>query len=202
MTGKTHFAAGEAAVLLLLHPSTPKELALCVGTAAIGSLLPDVDSTTSKSHKELSLLLSISTIALIIITALELHFDLGIIRLLQRETNLLRIVLGVAAFLMICGIGLTLPHRSFMHSITCLMLLSGIVWEIFPVLLPAFFVSMSSHLILDLLNRKGLQLFFPLDGRYCLHLCPASGRVNDMLCTLASTAALGGLSLSVYLMVQ
>lgn len=199
MTGKTHFAVGEAAALLLTHPSTPRELALCIGTAAVGSLICDVDSTTSRSHKELAALLSVSAFAVVVISALELHFDLGILRLLQHQTNAPRILLGLTAFLLICGYGMKLPHRSFMHSLPCLALLSGLCWEIFPTLFPAFAVGMASHLILDITNRRGLQLFFPLKKRYCLRLCSSSGKINNTVCHIGSAAVLLGLALSLFL---
>lgn len=202
MTGKTHFAVGEAAALLLLHPSAPKELALCVGTAAVGALLCDIDSTSSRSHKELAALLSVTTVAVVVISALDLHFDLGILRLLQRQTNSFRILLGLTLFLTICGWGMKLPHRSFMHSIPCLALLSGIVWEIFPTLLPPFFIGMVSHLVLDIFNRRGMQLFWPIKKRFCLKMCSSSGRINDTICSVGTAAALGGMVLSLYLIFQ
>lgn len=199
MTGKTHFVVGEAAALLLTHPNTPKSLALCIGTAAIGALVSDVDSTTSRSHKELDTLLSITAAALVTTTVLELYFDLGIVRLLQTQTNAVRILLGLAAFLLVCGYGMDKPHRSFMHSLPCLFLLSFLVWEMFPALLPAFFISMASHLLLDLTNRRGLRLLFPLRWKLCFKLCPSSGRVNDLVCHVGTAAALMGLALSLSL---
>lgn len=198
MTGKTHFAVGEAAALLLLHPAAPKDLVLCMGTAAVGSLICDVDSTTSRSHKELDLLLGVLGTAAVLISALELHFDLGILRLLEKETSLLRILMGLSAIILTCIYGMKRSHRSFMHSIPCLLLLSSLVWETFPTLMPAFFLSMTSHLLLDIPNRRGLQLFYPLKKRFCLHLCTSGGKANNVVFHIASVSALLGFLLALY----
>lgn len=200
MTRKTHISVGEAAALLLIHPRTPKELVLCLGTAAIGSLISDVDSTSSKSHKELNTLLSVTAFAVVTASYLELHYDLGILRLLQQETSLSRILLGLLPLLLICSYGMKCPHRSFMHSLPCLFLLSFLIWEVFPTLLPAFFIGMLSHLLLDLTNRRGLQLFYPLKWRFCLKLWPSQGRMNDLICDLGVAGVLAGLSFSFMLM--
>ena len=50
MTGKTHVAIGTAASLLVTQPSTLKELFICLGVAIVGSVISDIDVTTSESH--------------------------------------------------------------------------------------------------------------------------------------------------------
>lgn len=199
MQGKTHFAIGEAAALLLLCPQTPKELALCVGTAAVGSLLPDADATTSRSHRELTRLIGVAGMAFVAVTVLELQYDLGIYQMLQRQTSLFRILMGLAAFLMICFYGMNRPHRTFMHSLTCLGILSAVVWDIFPALLPAFVISVFTHLLLDLANRQGLQLFYPMRKKFSLRLCSSKGYVNELLGKIGGIAALIGLIRCIYL---
>lgn len=196
MTGKTHFAVGEAATLLLLQPATPKDLILYMGVASVGSLICDVDSTTSKSHKALTTLSITAVLALGVTVALELEYQVGIWAMLRRQTDLFHIVTCLALMLVVCNYGMHQPHRSFMHSFLALGLLSLLVWQAFPPLLYPFLISMSSHMAIDLLNRKGLVLFFPFPASYCFKLCPASGQVNDMLYTCASIAMGVGVLLS------
>lgn len=198
MTGKTHIAVGEATALILTHPTTAKGLALCVGAAAVGSLICDIDVTSSQSHRDLAVISSVAAGAAAIIAGLELHFNLGILSLLQRQTSLWRILLGLFIILLVCNFGMRQPHRSFMHSILGWFLLSVLVGEIFPFLVPAFALSMASHILLDLLNRKKVRLFYPLRRGFCLNICPSSGRVNDLICLAGSIAASLGLAVSLW----
>jgi inner membrane protein len=46
---------------------------------------------------------------------------------------------------------------------------------------PYFAIGFATHLLLDLLNRKGEQLLYPLKNTYCLGVCSSSGVVNDIL---------------------
>ena len=198
MTGKTHFAVGEAAALLLTHPTTAKGLALCLGAAAVGSMISDIDVTSSHSHRDVTIITSTALASAAIIAGLELHFHLGILSLLQRQTNIWRILLGLVVSLAICNFGMQQPHRSFMHSLFGWFLLTALVGEIFPFLVPAFALSMASHILLDLLNRKRVRLLYPLHRGFCLNLCPASGRINDLICLAGSAAAGVGLALSLW----
>lgn len=198
MTGKTHFVVGEATALLLTLPATPQELLLCTGAAAVGSVICDIDSSSSKSHKELTTLLSVVTVAATLIAALEVHYGLGIVRLLQRQTSLMRVLLGLAVILGVCSFGMHQPHRSFMHSIPCWALLSVLVWDIFPALTPAFSYAMASHILLDLLNRRKVQLLYPLDWGLCFRLSSSQGRLNDQICLIGSLLAGAGLALSLW----
>lgn len=51
MLGKTHMAVGVAASLLLLQPRTLPELILGAGTAAVGSVISDIDCGSSESSR-------------------------------------------------------------------------------------------------------------------------------------------------------
>jgi inner membrane protein len=198
MTGKTHLAVGEAAALLLTHPTSPRTLALCVGTAAIGSLICDIDVTTSHSHRDQVKISSVAVLATAVTAVLELHFQLGILAMLQRQTNLMRILLGLAVILMVCNFGMRQPHRSFMHSILGWGILTGLVWEIFPFLAPVFAVSMASHILLDLLNRKKVRLLYPFGKGVCFRLCPADGAVNDLLWLIGTIAFFASFALCLW----
>ena len=78
-------------------------------------------------------------------------------------------------------IGVATPHRTFTHSLLCLVLwtLSGQL--VSPQLGAAFSIGIASHLLLDLFNRKGQRLLFPLKKRFCLNVCASDGRANQAL---------------------
>lgn len=180
MTGRTHFVVGETAALLLSSPGDWKELTLCVGAAAIGSSICDIDVSTSKSHRYLTrvLLLTAAVAALMIVA--EWYGHLGILALLQQQVVLWHALVGCGVFLAICAIGMHCPHRTLMHSLPGWFLLCGILRWAMPPLAAGFAISMMTHILLDLLNYKGIHLLYPVPGRYSLDLCPADGKADRM----------------------
>lgn len=197
MTGKTHLAVGAAAALLLTRPSSPGALALCLGTAAVGSVICDIDAVSSRSHRQMTALTSGTALLIAVASALELHFGFGFINIL-RQTNMARILLGLILFLIVCNYGMRQPHRSFMHSIPGWAILSALVWEIFPGLTRFFAIAMASHILLDLLNRKRVRLLYPLKWGLAFRLCPSDGHINGLICMGGIVAACLGLVLSLW----
>ena len=57
LTGKTHLTVGTAATILITQPSDWKSFLLCMGAAAVGSCVSDIDVSTSGSHKGLQRIL-------------------------------------------------------------------------------------------------------------------------------------------------
>ena len=51
MLGKTHMAVGVAASMLLFQPNTLPELIFGAGAAAIGSVISDIDCSSSESSR-------------------------------------------------------------------------------------------------------------------------------------------------------
>ncbi len=129
MTGKTHLVCGEALALCLLHPAAPRTLVLCLGAAAVGSVIPDVDVTTSASHRELVRIVSTAGAALLLGWALNTIFQLHIERFLLRYAGGREMTAWAVLFLGLCVFGTTQPHRSFMHSLAGLALLTFCVWR-------------------------------------------------------------------------
>lgn len=195
MTGKTHFACGEALALCLLRPSTPSALLICLGAAAVGSVVSDVDVTTSESHRDLARIVSISCAAAALTWAANTILNLELQRFLLRFTSWAQLGAWAVLFLALCVFGACRPHRTFMHSLTGLALLGGCVWMgARPFALP-FCVAMASHIALDLLNRKGMQLFYPLNRRFALRLCASNGMADRLFCLAGGLGLAAGLAL-------
>ena len=57
MTKNTHLASGLAISVAFIRPTSFKSLAICLTSAAIGSLISDIDITTSKSRKDLDIII-------------------------------------------------------------------------------------------------------------------------------------------------
>lgn len=63
MMFKTHAAAGIASAVFITHPNDIKSLFICGAAACIGSVISDIDVTTSKSRKGLGKIIAIAGIA-------------------------------------------------------------------------------------------------------------------------------------------
>ena len=68
MTKDTHIAGGLAITMALAMPQGFKELAVCLTAATIGSVISDIDITTSESRRDLNKILIISVVAIVILS--------------------------------------------------------------------------------------------------------------------------------------
>lgn len=191
MLGKTHMAVGVAASLLLLQPHTLPELILGAGTAAVGSVISDIDCGTSESSRRADQIIFVLETIVIGIVVIEAHWHLGLYQRLMSNSSVSRIVLACAAFLAICAYGKKTPHRSFFHSFLAGGLLMSSVGVFLPILVPYFGIAFASHLVLDFLNHKGEQLLYPYRKRFSLGICSASGLVNRLFLFCGSVLSVG-----------
>lgn len=191
MLGKTHMAVGVAASLLLLQPHTLPELILGAVTAAVGSVISDIDCGTSESSRRADQIIFVLETIVIGIVVVEAHWHLGLYQRLMSNSSVSRIVLACAAFLAICAYGKKTPHRSFFHSFLAGGLLMSSVGVFLPILVPYFGIAFASHLVLDFLNHKGEQLLYPYRKRFSLRICSASGLVNRLFLFCGSVLSVG-----------
>lgn len=78
-------------------------------------------------------------------------------------------------------VGLNTKHRTFTHSFFAMAMYVGLVYMFCRPATVPFAIGYASHLISDLFNKLGLQLFFPLKWRPCLKLCRSNKRANRVL---------------------
>lgn len=181
MLGRTHFFVGIATALIALRPESLPVVVAGTGAAAIGGVISDIDSGTSTAHKEADKIVVAASLALGAVIIIEYNFHIGIYKRLLADSNLYRIMTGSLAFILLCVFGMRQPHRSFMHSLLALFLLSSCVGIIFPEVTPYFTIGYASHLIIDLLNRKREKIFWPMKKGYSFNLCSSKGYVNKIM---------------------
>lgn len=191
MLGKTHMAAGVAVSLFIMPPKNIQELILGTGVAAIGAVISDIDIGTSDSHKEADKIIGMAALVVTAMIAVECIWHVGLYRRLMRNSSAARIMVSAVSFLMICDFGKGRPHRSFMHSILALFLLTGCVLVFLPMAAPYFGIAFASHLAIDLLNRKGERLFYPWKKGFSLKLCSSKGLVNKLMFRICSLVSVG-----------
>lgn len=181
MTGKTHLAVGIASALCLTQPETPRELVLCLSASAVGSMISDIDVTTSDSREALNRITLLAGAAILLAGIAEIRLDLGIVRNFDRQSSGFRLAVGLAAFWLVCAFGKNQPHRSFMHSFAGIAALTGILALIYPPVVPYFMTAMISHTAIDLLNRRKVRLLYPLKWGFCFGVCSSDGWVDRKL---------------------
>lgn len=188
MTGKTHMAVGMSITLLFTRPEDVTSLMLCLGVSIIGSVISDIDVNTSISYRKLNQVTKIALFSFIILSIADAWLQFGIIELVKQNSSIMRLLIGFLIFLIICAFGKRLPHRSFMHSLPAVSILTAVVFIMLPKASVYFAVSMLSHIILDILNYKNVRLFYPSKWGISLDLCRANGTANTVLFWIGNTA--------------
>ena len=175
MTGKTHLSVGTAAAVCVTQPQTLSSLLLCLGTAAIGSVISDIDVTTSDSREQLN---KISILTLLVIAALlfaEWKWNVGIRYRFQKESSIYRLAVSFLLFLGVCTFGKNQPAQ-VLHAFSAR---TGdpkryCVWN-FPGPYPLFFfvAMLSHHARFDMLNYKMCVFYTHLNSASAWTMCHA-----------------------------
>ena len=186
MLGKTHFVLGMASALAITQPQTVPGVITAMTAGAIGGWIVDVD--IKNSDRELSEEARRENIydaiidGLFILAFIVVDFFIGK-GMCQYVIDNWGVLIWGALFgiIILILIGLNTKHRTFTHSFLAMSLFSGLVYLFCrPAAIP-FAIGYGSHLIADLFNRLGLQLFFPLKWRPCLKLCRSDKKANHIL---------------------
>ena len=76
------------------------------------------------------------------------------------RSNMYQFISGLAILVVICIICKELPHRSFTFY-TGFITFSLIIYYIYHDMMLPFAIAMSSHIILDMLNKKSVLIWYP-----------------------------------------
>ena len=149
MLGRTHFFVGIAAALAIQQPQTFPVLVAGTGAAAIGGVIPDIDSSSSEAHRSADEAILVSVLAVIAVIVADRVFHAGIYEKIRSDSSMERVVIGIALFLAVCAFGSRQPHRAFMHSFVALLLFTWCVSIILPAAAPYFATAFGSHMVID-----------------------------------------------------
>ena len=187
MTGKAHTALGVGTALGACElmgcvgGSDLSKVGLCVVVAATAATLPDIDVGAAKKVYRYSIMGLLAALVAAVLFAVLKHGSVG------------EIPLTLVGLVIVCGLsifGKNQPHRGFTHSFTALaayavgvvLCTGGMAMKYRRVVVIAFVIAYLSHILIDLLNKKGEQLFYPMPKRYCFKVCTASGVGNEATC--------------------
>ena len=178
MMGKTHVSMGIAAAFLVLQPTTAGEFAVAVIGGAGGGLLPDIEVRSSLSFRDPMNARWIALALALLFLGVDEAVD-GPILTAVAQNSPLQLFAGALIFLVAGLFGRRSAHRTFTHSLLGLAVFCFGLGLVCAPLVVSFAVGFASHVLLDLLNKKPVQLFYPLKaGRFCLKLVYANGVVN------------------------
>lgn len=181
MLKHTHVMTGCAVTLAVFHPDDYPTLLMSLAAGMIGSEIADIDSATSKSHKDADLICTTAFASVLAVLLTDVKMHAGICKQIFSNNSYLQILIGCFLFLGLCMYGKEKPHRTFMHSFVGLAMLTGSVWIAFPEIAKYFFTGYLTHIVLDVFNKKNLQLFYPLKKGFCLNVCKSNGKANAIL---------------------
>lgn len=192
MTGKTHCIAAVAAAITIVHPKEPEVILLGGSLAFLGGLTPDVDLFQSKLGRKISrFMISIFSILLLLLL-LKQSFDFHLSDWIPLEQLFQSIPKGPLLFLLLCSIGLNTKHRTFTHSVLSGLLFTLCIYLCLPGYWIYFLIGFCSHLLLDLCNKEGIELFFPLEKRISIPLCKSKNTYANTMILCSSVCVLVG----------
>ena len=185
MLAKAHVTVGMAAAFSIMRPDTMAEALPVIAGGALGCLICDLDCEVTKEKTESShwrvVMWLIAAAALI-----EDHLlNAGMWNSLGSNGQYLWFA-GLVGFVITGGFASVSNHRGFSHSLLTLALFAGSLWLVFPAMTIPFAITFTSHLILDVLNKKSLRLFYPAEKGFCLGLFYADRWANKLIATIGS----------------
>ncbi|MBR6385343.1 MAG: metal-dependent hydrolase [Ruminococcus sp.] len=188
MLGRTHITAGITSALLIFQPATLIDFGAVVAGGALGGSICDIDCQKTDFTKDTVKDIFSVGIFFALILAFDSLTGKGLMNYIINKFNM-NMLVGLIIFVICCIWGVISSHRSFTHSIIGTALISFSASLFYPVLGYALLTGMISHILLDLLNHRGIQLLYPLKKpKFCLDLCDSDGIVNDVLAKIGSTA--------------
>lgn len=182
MLAKAHLAVGMAATLTVMMPHTAGEAIPVVFGASLGCVICDIDAEGASEKTDASR----GRILCVIIAGLALLADY------LRDASFLKSALihwpylwfaGLAIFLITCAFASVSAHRGFSHSLLAMALETGSMWLMFPDAAAPFAIAFTSHILLDLTNKKSVRLLYPLKKGYCFKWFYAD-RIANRICEL------------------
>lgn len=190
MLSKTHASVGVAVALLMQPPTTIPMLGAAIAVSAVSGAMSDIDERHSKVKKSFDKLIGLLFALTLAITIMDYCLDIKVIDFLFLNSNVAQSLCAVLMFALICFYGCGQSHRGFMHSFACCFMLTTVIALLFPSVCIYFCTAFISHIALDILNKKGEQLFWPLKWRTCFGVCSSDGAINSILLAFGLIVAL------------
>ena len=195
MEGLTHISVGMALSMLVTPIEAPADYVYALAGGALGGILADLDLWKTNNKRKNEAIQTESIVVLLFFAAFLIDFFSEKLLLQHILSERFMTIIGAIGFLILIVISLRSQHRGFTHSIAAMFLYTFFVFGIYPPVGMACFVSYISHLLLDLLNKKGIRLFFPVTRKYCLKICAYDKTTNTVIMYI-------GFALTIFLLIM
>lgn len=187
MMSKTHIAVGVASALAIAQTGSVESCVAAVIGGSIGGIIADCDITPSRAHKD-ALIGRIIVVAVSVASfAIDYWYGAGVCDYLVGNLGVW-LITGIVLFAALTFVGGLTDHRSFTHSLVGMAAFCGSFYLICEPLWPYFAIGYASHLVLDITNKQGIQLFWPFKANASLGLCRAKGMTNTVVMALGVAA--------------
>ncbi len=180
MLGKTHVSVGISTALLVTHPSTVSGVIVAVAGGALGGWICDIDVCESDEEEGFGVGLIFMIIDVVAALGIDHWLGNGICDYMVESWNYLKII-PILIFIGLCIYGIASSHRTFTHSIVALIAFSFLIKFICDPFRIPFVAGFISHVVLDLFNKRGIQLFFPFKAGIAFHACDSDGSANRII---------------------
>lgn len=190
MMGTTHLVLGISSALLVSQPKDAIGIAAALIGGSIGGVMADIDvkldfenkfesrySWDALGSELVALLLSMS-----ILFVDTKYNKLNIITSVL-DNKLMAIIGGIFfVILLIIGFNSKNRHREKTHSLLALILSSLSLILVNKSIGICYAIGYASHLLVDILNKSGMMLFYPFGKKtgICLKLCYADKLANQL----------------------
>lgn len=188
MMSKAHIAVGMAAAVAIAQTGSVESCVAAVVGGSVGGIIADCDIHPSRAHKD-ALIGRLIVVGIAVVALLaDRYANAGLCDYLVAHLGV-PLLAGIALFAVLTFAGGHIDHRSFTHSLVAMAAFCAAVYLACAPLLPFFAVGYASHLALDIVNKQGIQLFWPLHKEVSLGLCKAKGMANTVVMIAGFAAA-------------
>jgi len=167
MLAKAHIAVGMAAAFSIMRPETAAEALPVITGGALGCLICDLDCENRSEKSESSRWRLIMAVTAAVALIEDHLLGAGMWKSLGHGSSYLWFA-GMAAFVIICIFADGSGHRGFSHSLLAMALETLCIWLIFPSAAVPFAIAFASHVLLDMMNKRSVRLFYPAKKGICL----------------------------------
>ena len=166
-----------AAAFSIVRPETVAGALPVIAGGALGCLICDLDCENKSEKSDSSHWRIVMAVAAAAALIEDYLLDAGMWRSLgQSGGPLWRLpgqagqylwFAGLAGFVVTCVFASGSGHRGFSHSLLALALETACLWLVFPAAALPFAIAFSSHVLLDMMNKRSVRLFYPAKKGIC-----------------------------------
>ena len=180
MLAKAHIAVGMAAAFSIVRPGTVAEALPVIAGGALGCLICDLDCENKSEKSDSSRWRVVMALAAAAALIEDHLLDAGMWRSLGHCGKYLCFA-GIAGFVIICIFAGGSGHRGFSHSLLAMALETACLWLIFPAAVLPFAAAFMSHVLLDMMNKRSVRLFYPAKKGFCFGWFYADRLANKVI---------------------